>query len=1116
MTNMYDQNFVGNAALNKGMITSEQLEECKELRLKSSPPKPLARVLFEKGYLSDEQLGEILTEYKESIGETLPEDSDPGSIGFGEAVVQRGLAKNVDIWEAIEEQADRSVQGAEGRLGQILVERGTLEITQAKEILESQGKVILKCAECGHQYNVKEYNQSKEYTCLNCGGPLSPPEAVSSLDVQGTAVDSQTVKQSMDDKFVGTEIGGCEILEKLGEGGMGAVYKARHITLNKIVAVKVMSSALMGEIHRKRFLREARAAAQLEHVNIIGVHDTGVAEGYNYIVMQFIDGESIQRMLTREGKFEQKEALRIIRDSADALGFAHKRHMIHRDIKPDNIMLTSDGTVKVADFGLVKSTEIEKDLTGMSQSMLMGTPHYMSPEQFEGKIIDHRTDIYSLGVTLYYMLTGQKPYDGTTPYQIMQGHLQQEFVDPTNLSEEIYPAVSQLVRKMMARDREQRYQNCDDITSDIGRIMVGFEDGTIATEDFIIVEDDELGPTMQADVPEVVGKKEPAKPPVPPEKAKKSPLVVLVPIAIVAVLVAVLAFVFLGGGDKKKPDEPTPAGSSKDAEVAFEATKLEADKLADGDKFTEAMGKWEGFVPKWGKDPWQDKVDVQRALILKRALTRLNELLASDKKEDIEKVLKEARGVYKLQPDAELQAIIAAADEKLKGMESSEETLARKLKEFEEADKRGLALIEEGKLKDARTVYDPDYVDSEIEQIKTTANERVEKIDGLLNKRDAQWSEYRAAENEANGLLKTHKYGEAKAKYVPFTGTEYLAEIRKDAAGKIRSIEEEWGKYNKTQFDVSIAAAKEYYSKEDYDQARKVLEPYVNHPDKEFSGPAAELDREIRAHQDVARELAETDKHINARRYSEALKIARRCTRSSIEKFANLAREKVKYILTERYKQKNLVYAEGGTMQIGSNDPADRNPSRTVEVKPFYMDKTEVTNSQYREFIQDTGRRAPLNWSRGRPPAGKENHPVTWVTHEDATAYCEWLSKKEGAVYRLPKESEWEYAASYDSKSKNKRTYPWGEDFDRSKANISGGKTKEVASNKGDISPLKIYDMAGNVAEWTVSDDGSTYVIRGGSMKDAGSAQAARTSYRHKTDITRGAAGVGFRCIRQD
>ncbi len=1117
MTNMYDENYVGNAALQKGLITPEQLEECKGFRQKSTPPKSLARVLFEKGYISDEQLGEILRDYKASIGEALPEDSDPGSIGFGEAVVQRGLAKNVDIWEAIEEQAGRSVQGAEGRLGQILVERGTLEITQAKEILESQGKMILKCAECGHQYNVKEFNATKEYTCLNCGGPLSAPEAVSSLDVQGTAVDSQTVKQSMDDKFVGTEIGGCEILEKLGEGGMGAVYKARHITLNKIVAVKVMSSALMGEIHRKRFLREARAAAQLEHVNIIQVHDTGVAEGFNYIVMQFIDGESIQRMLTREGKFEQKEALRVIKDAADALGFAHKRHMIHRDIKPDNIMLTSDRTVKVADFGLVKSTEIEKDLTGMSQSMLMGTPHYMSPEQFEGKIIDHRTDIYSLGVTLYYMLTGHKPYDGTTPYQIMQGHLQQEFVDPTNLSEEIYPAVSQLVRKMMARDREQRYQNCDEITSDINRIMGGFEDGTIATEDFIIVEDDELGPTMQADVPEVVGKKTPPVPPGAEEKPKKSALVILVPIAIIAVLAAVLAFVFLGGKNNgEKPDEPKPAVSSKDAEIAFEATKMDADKLADEDRFAEAMAKWEGFVPKWGKDPWQDKVDVQRALILKRALERLNELLASDRKEDIENALKEARALHKLQPNAELQAIITAADQKLKGMESSEETLARKLKEFEEADGRAQVLKNEGKLKAARDIYDPEYVGSEVEQIKQKAGERVAEIDTLLAAKDQQWTEYRTAEEQAKALLEVQRYGEAKAKYVPFTGSGYMAEIREDALAKIEKIEGDWGKYNKTQFDVSMTAAQEYFVKERYAEARKALEPYVNHPEEEFSKPAAELDQKIRTYQDLITEMAEVDRLRDAHRYDQALVIARRYAQSTNKDFSDKGSAKVKLILTERYKRINLVYAEGGKIPVGSNDPADRNESRTVDVKPFYMDRTEVTNAQYREFVRETGHGAPLNWTHGRPPAGKENHPVTRVTHEDAKAFCEWRSKKEGATYRLPTESEWEYAASYDPGKKKKFVYPWGDEFDKSLANLSSGTTQEVASNKDDKSPLGICDMAGNVAEWTITDDGGKYIIRGGSMKDAGSSQTARTSYRHKTEITRGAAGVGFRCVREE
>ena len=179
MTSQYNENYVGEAALKKEWINAEQLEECKKLKA-SSPSKSLARIFNEKGYLNEEQLGEILKQYRLTVGEMFPDESDPGSIEFGEAVVKQGLAKNVDIWDAVEERARRGDVGTGDRLGEILIERGTLEITQAQEILESQGKKILKCAECGHQYNVKEHKPNKEYTCLNCGGPLSTPEAVSS------------------------------------------------------------------------------------------------------------------------------------------------------------------------------------------------------------------------------------------------------------------------------------------------------------------------------------------------------------------------------------------------------------------------------------------------------------------------------------------------------------------------------------------------------------------------------------------------------------------------------------------------------------------------------------------------------------------------------------------------------------------------------------------------------------------------------------------------------------------------------------------------------------------------------------------------------------------------
>jgi tRNA A-37 threonylcarbamoyl transferase component Bud32 len=1116
---------VGKSALKKGFITSQQLEECRKLRASSSPPQPLARVLFSKGYLDDAQLGEILKEYRLTVGEMMPDDSDPGSIEFGEAVVKKGLAKNVDIWEAIEERARREQTGAEDRLGQILVERGTLAITEAQAILESQGKKILKCAECGHQYNVKEYNPSKEYTCLNCGGPLSPPEEVSSLRVQGTAMDSQTVKQSIDDKFVGTEIGGCMVLEKLGEGGMGSVYKARHITLNKVVAVKIMSSALMGEVHRKRFLREARAAAQLEHQNIIQVHDTGVAEGYNYIVMQFIDGESIQKRINKSGKFDQRESLRVIRDAASALGFAHKRHMIHRDIKPDNIMLTSDDIVKVADFGLVKSTEIEKDLTGMSQSMLMGTPHYMSPEQFEGKIIDHRTDIYSLGVTLYYMLTGQKPYDGTTPYQIMQGHLQQEFVDPSNLSDDIYPAVSQLVRKMMARDREQRYQTCDDIISDINKILAGFDDGTVSAEDFLIVEDD-LGPTIQAAaVPEVVGRKEPPKKAEEAEK-KMSPLVIVVPALLVVVVVGIVLALILSGGKPEENGKPpitdnpdvTPKEIDPKAQAAFELRKEEANGLMDQNLFFDAIAKWDGFAETWGDDPWKPKVATEREILVQKIIAKVGQL--QDKTMDgaeLEQLIAQLNKVQEKEPNEELAALAGVLNEKLTGMETAEQTLDRMLKDFQEADERAQKLKNEGKLEEARKIYDPKYTASEIGQIREQADKRVAEIDSLLASLDKQRSDYDKAKKEAQNLAASDKYKEAIDKLQPFTDQKkYIEEIREDAAREIAVIDEASRKHQDDQFNLALQSAQRDFDSANYAEALKTIEPYRNHPNREYADAVAQMEKKIVSYQDFRKDMNAVDDLRNKSEYGRALEIARSYEKSENRDFSTAASLKVMQIRRERYLGNELQFIDGGQIPIGSEDPRDGNPRKTADIRPFYMDRTEVTNAQYEEFVKATRHTPPRNWPGGNPPKGKENHPVTWVSCEDAQAYCEWRSKKDGATYRLPSESEWEYAASYDPEAKKKSTYPWGDEFDSSFANLNGSGTKPVESYKKDKSPLGVFDLAGNVAEWTTSDDGKSCVVRGGSMTDTNAAQAARVSFRHQTNITKGAAGIGFRCVREE
>ena len=213
---------------------------------------------------------------------------------------------------------------------------------------------------------------------------------------------------------------------------MGIVYKARQTSVDRIVAVKILLDALaQNKEFIKRFDREAKIAAKLSHNNIVNAIDAGEVDGHHYFVMEYVEGSTIKDALDKNKVFEEKTALKIVMAVAEALKHAHQRGLIHRDIKPENVILTKDGNVKLADLGLARLTADEK--WAMSEAgMAIGTPYYISPEQVRGQVdVDIRADIYSLGATLYHMVTGQVPYDGETPTEVMRKHVDKNvMLDP--------------------------------------------------------------------------------------------------------------------------------------------------------------------------------------------------------------------------------------------------------------------------------------------------------------------------------------------------------------------------------------------------------------------------------------------------------------------------------------------------------------------------------------------------------------------------------------------------------------------------------------------------------------------------------------------------------------
>ncbi len=269
-------------------------------------------------------------------------------------------------------------------------------------------------------------------------------------------------------------LGHCKLIRKIGQGGMGAVWLARHQTLDKDVAVKVLPPGFAADKEALgRFIREARSAARLEHPNIVQVLDAGSQDDIHFIVMQLVDGTDLDKLLRKKGRFPVADTLAIAKRVALALGAAHDLKLVHRDIKPANIMLTKPGRVMVTDFGLARDVQDAGAITQAEEAI--GTPQYIAPEQARGEAVDGRSDLYSLGATLYSLLSGKPPFTGKTPVSIAAKHASpSEKAKPLReVMPEIPAEVDAIVEKLLQKKPADRYQNAAELVAAIDKIKGG-------------------------------------------------------------------------------------------------------------------------------------------------------------------------------------------------------------------------------------------------------------------------------------------------------------------------------------------------------------------------------------------------------------------------------------------------------------------------------------------------------------------------------------------------------------------------------------------------------------------------------------------------------------------
>ncbi|HYF51787.1 MAG TPA: serine/threonine-protein kinase [Planctomycetota bacterium] len=357
---------------------------------------------------------------------------------FGDIAVSKNLLTWAQVRDALKRQSEYKQKGIPLRIGECCLELNLLTQVQINEVLATQ----------------REKRKS------------IPVEKKIDADFDFSDIeDGETFK-----------LGRYKLDKRLG-GAMGIVFRGIDEQTGSTIALKVLPRNLAHDPNFvERFKREVKATCVLSHPNIVHIYDTGIEQGVFYLATEFIDGETLTSKLRRETRFSDLDSLVVLRDVAKALGHAHSRRVLHRDLKPDNVMITKEGVVKLADFGLAKFLRDEQPIT--AEGIAVGTPHYISPEQARAlKETDHRSDLYSLGATVFHLITGRLPYEGDNGAEVMKRHVFEAVPDPRSVRPDLNPAIADMLMKLMAKSPNQRYQTADELVAAVEPLIQGLEGG---------------------------------------------------------------------------------------------------------------------------------------------------------------------------------------------------------------------------------------------------------------------------------------------------------------------------------------------------------------------------------------------------------------------------------------------------------------------------------------------------------------------------------------------------------------------------------------------------------------------------------------------------------------
>lgn len=810
--------------------------------------------------------------------------------------------------------------------------------------------------------------------------------------VGGSALASTREQEEGPSRFqrsdvIGGIFGRCRVVEKISEGAMGRVYKAYHQTLDKTVVLKELPPSLASSQElRERFIREAKACAKIHHQNVVQVLDAGYENGIYFYIMEYVDGFTVEEMLTQKKKLSVERACKIIIDAAKGLHTAHQQGVVHRDIKASNIMVTRQGQVKVADFGLACDLGSSKISVA---GQIMGTPQYMSPEQWDGAAnVDARSDLYSLGITFYYMLADRLPFDSGSTVTLFKQHISEKPPGLKALNPDIPPALIKIVNKLMYKDREKRYRDAQELVEDL--------------ESFL--RDNHKRSAVRRKV---------------------------VMFSVVMAFVAGIAYAHNLGYTQKvlnyiqaamKASSET-SDPDKNNIVHNETTEQGTPEVKNGEQQVE--NSQQSVEQTENSEQGVEKIQGTPHETTPKENTEEHSEENTSQQENNEQKNNSEQQTENTQtnPDIKKETMNEQANDNVqdtgeKAPQKIEVVLPRiqvKMKKriFNTSDVAVYGKIS-GKLLTDMKIF-----------LLVQKNNRLHKKQNVLIKGNKFFAKMRLSDGKYKVVpqvmhVKEHKKRIGRVLSFVIDSQPPTVTVLSPNREQV-FYEEQVG--NSVAIKVEIRDFLKIATAFVYQQNRKIpLRSQGSH----YAG-------------DVTLQYGKQSLYVVA--YDQA---------------RNMQKVRLEWALVPR----NMVRIPGGTITVNG---------QVVNFKTFYMNKSEVTNAQYAQYLQKSGAQHPLRWKPENTNAWR-NKPVVFVSYDEAVRYCQFQKK------RLPSEVEWVAAALWDQ---NKlRKYPWGESGDVAWPR----KIKEVTSWSADTSHFGIHDMAGNVSEWVQNSDQDKAMRKGGNF----------------------------------